>query len=112
MSKYSKDEIEKSGVKMKLLRDLNITSLLAEYFDKLKTAKLAETTQKSILNFLLMISEQKKYRPYLVNKGVITYIKGIFDLKATKKGMREKIDKVRIFFPKIFFSLFRGLVAM
>ena len=94
LSKYTKDEIEKSGVKMRLLKDLNITSLLAEYFSKLKSAKLAVTTQKGILNFLLMISEEKKYRPYIVNKGVIEYLKMMFDNEATKKPMREKIDKV------------------
>ena len=55
--------------------DLNVPSLLSEYFKNLKSTKMASKSEENIMNFLLMISEQKKYRPYIVNKGIIDYLK-------------------------------------
>lgn len=59
ISKYTKEEIEKSGVKMRLLKDLGVANLLSEYFNNLKSTKMAEKSEENIVNFLLMISEEK-----------------------------------------------------
>lgn len=92
ISKYSKEQIEASGVKMRLLKDLGVSSLLSEYFTNLKSTEMGDTSQENIVNFLLMISEQKQYRPYIVNKGIIEFLKKIFDQQGGSKVkvMKEK----------------------
>lgn len=102
VSKYSKAEIEKSGVKMRLLKDLGVPGLLSEYFSNLKSTKMAAQSEENIMNFLLMISEEKKYRPYIVNKGIIDYLKNLFDSHGGSKVRKSKVEdpdkKARSFF--------------
>lgn len=38
-----------------------------------------------------MISEEKKYRPYIVNKGIIEYLKKLFDSHGGTKVRKSKV---------------------
>lgn len=80
---------------MKILKDLNISSLLAEYFKNLESDNLARYSRISILNFLIMISDEKKYRPFIVNKGILMFLKKVFDQEKKDQKTREKIGKVK-----------------
>lgn len=79
---------------MRLLSELKITSLLAEYFQNLDSGNLAKYSRLNLLNFLIMISEQKKYRPYIVNKGILMFLKKIFDTERKDKKTRDKITQI------------------
>jgi hypothetical protein len=77
---------------MRLLKDLGVSGLLSEYFSNLKSTEMGDTSQENIVNFLLMISEQKQYRPYIINRGIIEFLKKIFDQHGGSKVkiMKEK----------------------
>ena len=76
---------------MRLLKDLGVPSLLSEYFKNLKSTKMAAQSEENIMNFLLMISDEKKYRPFIVNKGIIDYLKNLFDNHGGTKVKKSKL---------------------
>lgn len=42
-----------------------------------------------------MISEEKKYRPFVVNKGILMFLKKVYDAERKDEKTIEKINKVK-----------------
>ena len=92
LSKYSQIDIKSSGVKLKLLKDMNVASLIAEYFVELTADRLAAHTHDSILTFLLDLAEEKEYRGYMINRSLFVYLNELFTSKHTTKRLKEQVS--------------------
>jgi hypothetical protein len=99
ISKYSKEQIEKSGVKERLLKDLCVANLLSEYFNNLKSTKMTDKSEENILNFL-----EKQYRSYIVNTGILDYLKKVFDHHGGTKVKQSKQNEEEAAKNKAFFG--------
>lgn len=94
MGKYGADEIKSSRIKIKLLKDMNVASFIAEYFVDVKATSLSAHTHESILTFLLDLAEEKEYRSYLVNKALFVYLNECFCSKDTTPRLKSQISQV------------------
>lgn len=79
---------------MKLLKDMNISSFIAEYFVDIKPNSLSMHTNESILTFLLDLAEEKEYRSYLVNKALFMYLNECFCSKECSSRLKTQISQV------------------
>lgn len=94
ISTYSKEEIKSSGIKLKLLRDMNVASLISEYFVHVHADSMSMKTHESILTFLLDLAEDKPSRPYMVNKSLFEYLSENFSCKDTSPKLKKQIGEV------------------
>lgn len=79
---------------MKLLKDMGIAFLIAEYFSDCKSENLTQTTHENTLTFLLDLAEEKEYRSYMVNKALIVYLNECFTNKASSKRLKNQVSQL------------------
>ena len=63
----------------------------------MEASSLVHETNVSILNFLIILGEEKNCRAFLVNKGILSYIQDLFlDAGESSEGLKtkEKIDRL------------------
>lgn len=79
---------------MKLLKDMNVASLIAEYFSDCKSESLTQTTHENTLTFLLDLAEEKEYRSYMVNKALFVYLNECFTHKDCSRRLKNQISQL------------------
>lgn len=94
LGSYGQKEIQEAGVKKKLLKDLGIANLLAEYCVDLQVERQSALVTESLLDLLTDLAEDKATRPCLVSRALFAYLHEIFSSKSSSAKVKAKVGEL------------------